>query len=86
VKNTKVPDLALKYIDVLLSPKVQAALMEPPFYFVSASKAVTFPERTRALLGANLDELVKKVVLLDWAEINKVRPQLIERFNREVRV
>jgi putative spermidine/putrescine transport system substrate-binding protein len=86
VKNSKVPDLALKYIDVLLSPKVQAALMEAPYFFVSSSKAVNFPEKTRALLGANVDELMKKVVLLDWAEINKTRPQLIDRYNREVKL
>jgi hypothetical protein len=61
-------------------------MMQAPFYFVSSSSAVSFTPAIAGLLGANPAGMMKKVVLLDWPEINKQRPQLIERFNREVKI
>ncbi|WP_196601391.1 hypothetical protein [Gloeocapsopsis dulcis] len=37
-------------------------------------------------LGNNSDEVLDKLVLLDWNAINKQRTAWIERFDREVQV
>ena len=85
VKNTKQFDAAVKYIDVALSPEVQQAMLDKPFFSLSTSSRVKFPPEVQ-VLGSSVPDLLKKGVLLNWAEINKSRPQLIDRFNREIKV
>ena len=85
IKNTKQFDAAVKYIDVALSPEVQQAMLDKPFFSLSTSSRVKFPPEVQ-VLGSSVPDLLKKGVLLNWAEINKSRPQLIDRFNREIKV
>ncbi len=85
VKNTKQFDAAVKYIDIALSPAVQQAMLDKPYFSLSTSSKVKFPPEV-AMLGSSVPDMLKKGVLLDWAEINKIRPQLIDRFNREIKV
>ena len=85
VKNTKQFDAAVKYIDIALSPEVQQAMLDKPFFSLSTSSKVKFPPEV-AMLGSSVPDMLKKGVLLNWAEINKSRPQLIDRFNREIKV
>lgn len=85
VKNTKQFDTAVKYIDVALSPEVQQAMISKPYFSISTSNRVKFPPEV-GMLGSSVSDMLKKGVLLNWAEINKIRPQLIDRFNREIKL
>jgi putative spermidine/putrescine transport system substrate-binding protein len=85
IKNTKQFDAAVKYIDVALSPEVQQAMIDKPYFSISTSTKVKFPPEVQ-MLGSSVPDMLKKGVLLDWAEINKIRPQLIDRFNREIKI
>jgi putative spermidine/putrescine transport system substrate-binding protein len=84
VKNTKQFDAAVKYIDVALSPEVQQGMIDKPYFSISTSTKVKFPPEVQ-MLGSSVPDMLKKGVLLNWAEINKIRPQLIDRFNREIK-
>jgi putative spermidine/putrescine transport system substrate-binding protein len=85
VRNTEKFDAAVKYIDIALSPEVQQGMINQPYFSISTSTKVKFPSEV-AMLGANVSDMLKRGVLLDWAEINKIRPQLIDRFNREIKI
>ena len=59
---------------------VQAALSRKPYYFIPVNVEVPFgPD----LPIRNIGE-INKFVIQDWAKINPLRAQWIERFNREV--
>jgi putative spermidine/putrescine transport system substrate-binding protein len=85
VKNTKQFDAAVRYIDVALSPEVQQGMIDKPYFSISTSPKVKFPPEVQ-MLGSSVPDMLKKGVLLNRAEINKIRPQLIDRFNREIKV
>jgi putative spermidine/putrescine transport system substrate-binding protein len=85
VRNTKQFDVAVRYIDVALSPEVQQGMISKPFFSISTSTRVKFPPEV-AMLGSSVPDMLKKGVLLNWAEINKARPKLIDRFNREIKL
>jgi putative spermidine/putrescine transport system substrate-binding protein len=85
VKNSKVKDLAAAYIDTCIDAQVQQKLLDRPFYLTPTNKNVKIAgEFTK--VASSVDDLLKKSTLLDWVEINKTRPQLIERFNKEVKI
>jgi putative spermidine/putrescine transport system substrate-binding protein len=79
-KNSQNVDSAYAYLDTVLSAEVQEALSKKPYYFLPVNADVPFgpdlPIRT-------ISE-INKFVIHDWAKINPLRPQWIERFNREV--
>jgi len=86
IKNTKQLDAAVRYVDIMLSPEVQQAFLEKPFFCLGTSSKAVFPKEVQPIFGANIGESLKRGVILDWVEINKVRPKLIARFNQEVKV
>lgn len=82
VKGTKNKDLALKYIDAVLSPAGQKGLME----YISAA-----PANQRAEIPAKVKDRMpygagsmKNLVIPDWQAINERKPKWIERWNKEV--
>jgi putative spermidine/putrescine transport system substrate-binding protein len=80
VKGSREIENAYKYIDVVVSSGVQTELAKPPFNFV--------PVNTDVPLGADLpmkslDEMAR-FVAHDWAKINPLRSDWIQRFNREM--
>jgi putative spermidine/putrescine transport system substrate-binding protein len=79
-KGSRNVDAAYKYIDAMISTPVQAALSQAPYFFVPVNKDVTpgadVPMRSISEIG--------NFVTHDWAKINPVRPQWIQRFNREM--
>ena len=83
VAGTKVPDLAVAYIDAALDAEVQAKLAEAPYYLIPTSSKVPFTG-SLANLAANMDELAKNNQY-DWEIVNAQRPEWINRFNREVK-
>jgi putative spermidine/putrescine transport system substrate-binding protein len=80
VKGTREMENAYRYIDVVVSSGVQEALSKPPFNFVPVNKAVP--------LGADLPmrslDQMASFVTHDWAKINPLRSDWIQRFNREM--
>lgn len=83
VAGTKVPDLAVAYIDAALDAEVQAKLAEAPYYLVPTNGKVPLAG-SLASLAKNMDELAKNNQY-DWEIVNAQRPDWINRFNREVK-
>lgn len=79
-KGTTEADSAYKYLDIILSAEVQQALSRKPYYFIPVNTDVPFGP---GLPIRNIGE-INKFVIQDWAKINPLRAQWIERFNREV--
>lgn len=73
-------DNAYRYIDTVLSGPVQEQLMKEPYFMAPVSSDVTLDP---ALPLHSLDEMAS-MVQHDWAKINPLRAEWIERFNREV--
>ena len=85
VKNTKVAELALQYIDTSIRQPVQQELLDPPYYFVPTNSNVEM-KGVIATIAPSVQDLLANGIILDWPTIIKTRPQLIERFNKEVRL
>ena len=79
------PDLAVKYIDMHLDPKIQSQLMKPPYDVIPTSSQVTLEGEIARTLAKSHDDLAK-VRGFDWDKLNPQRGALIERFNREIKV
>jgi putative spermidine/putrescine transport system substrate-binding protein len=87
VRNTTVdPELAATFIDTALSADVQSAMASEPYYFLPSNRNVVLSGVLAEKLGNNSEEVLDKLVLLDWNAINKQRTAWIERFDREVQV
>lgn len=80
VKGSQAIENAYKYIDVGISAGVQSALAKAPFHFVPVNKDVTLDAD---LPMTSLDGMAK-FVSHDWAQINPLRGDWIQRFNREM--
>lgn len=85
VKNSKVPELAVKYIDMAISQGIQQALLDPPFYFVPTNSKVKMSGEI-AKIASSVEDLLANGIILDWPTIIPRRPEYIERFNKEIRV
>jgi putative spermidine/putrescine transport system substrate-binding protein len=83
VKNSKVPDLATRYIDMAISRNIQQHLLNPPFYFVPTNGNVKMDGEI-AKIAPSVGELLSNGIILDWPTIIKRRPEYIERFNKEI--
>jgi putative spermidine/putrescine transport system substrate-binding protein len=82
VKGTKNKDLALKYIDAVLSPAGQKGLME----YISAAPAnqrVEIPAKVKDRMPYGSGSM-KNLAMPDWQAINERKPRWIERWNKEV--
>ena len=83
VEGTKVPDLAVSYIDAALDPEVQASLAQAPYYLVPTNAKVPFTGLLTSL-APDMATLAKENQY-DWEVVNAQRPEWINRFNREVK-
>jgi putative spermidine/putrescine transport system substrate-binding protein len=81
VKDAENVDNAYKYIDTVISAPVQSALMSK-YDFVPVNDQVELLDSLPMASLAELDNFVRH----DWTQINPLRAQWIERFNREVAV
>ncbi len=85
VKNTKAdPALSAQLIDIALSTEIQTAMASEPYYFLPSNRNVTLSGVLQEKMGNSSAEVLEKLVLLNWNEINKNRAAWIERFDREV--
>lgn len=74
-------DLAYLFVNELLSPEGQKAYAENNYYAPSNSKT-DVDETIRAYMPYGQDQ-VSKLLYMDSAALEDVKPQLIERWNRE---
>jgi putative spermidine/putrescine transport system substrate-binding protein len=82
VKGTKNRELALRYIDTVLSPAGQKGLIE----YISgapANQKVEIPAKVKERMPYG-GGTMKNLVIPDWAAINERKPKWIERWNKEV--
>jgi putative spermidine/putrescine transport system substrate-binding protein len=82
-KGSKNKELAWKFIDAYLSPEVQLAFATELFWSPT-NKTVKVPlDVAKKIIGGPAD--VDKLVLFDWAQVAKQRPQWTEKWNKEMR-
>jgi len=81
--NYKNKDLAYKWIDQMLSPKVQKYISEHTFVCPVNSKVTLdiSPELQEKMMG---ESTVSKLIALDYVKINKYKEEWTERFRREI--
>lgn len=85
VNNSKVPDLAVKYIDMAISQEIQQGLLNRPYYFVPTNSNVKMGGEVEKI-APSVSDLLSNGILLDWPTIIKRRPEYIERFNKQIRL
>ena len=82
-RGSKNKELAWKLIDAYLSPEVQLAFATELFFSPTNKTVKLPPEVAKKIINGPAD--VEKLVLFDWAQVAKQRPQWTERWNREMR-
>jgi putative spermidine/putrescine transport system substrate-binding protein len=82
-RGSKNKELAWKFIDAYLSPEVQLAFATELFWSPT-NKTVKVPaDVARKIVGGPAE--VDKLLLFDWAQVAKQRPQWTEKWNKEMR-
>jgi spermidine/putrescine-binding protein len=81
-KGTKKREAAEKYINFVLSEQAQA-LNAQHTYLVPVNREVKLSPEVAVKLPAG-EETLKRLVTTDWNYVTKVRPQWVERWNREI--
>ncbi len=82
ITGARDPELAYRWMDGIISTEYQEMAADAPYYFGTTVKGVAVPEAARPYTPSTPDE-VAALQTVDWSEIVKVRPQLVERFDRE---
>lgn len=85
VANAAEPDLAVQFIDTALDPAVQAAMAKPPYDIIPSNGAVPLPASVTASVAKTYADLAR-IRSFDWDKINPQRGELIDRFNREIKL
>jgi putative spermidine/putrescine transport system substrate-binding protein len=78
-------DLALAYLNQGLSPESQTLLATPPFFFGPTVQGIKVEPQLRGVVPAVPEDLAR-LIQIDWTKINPVRPEWINRWNREIKV
>jgi putative spermidine/putrescine transport system substrate-binding protein len=81
-KGTKHIDAAQKFVDFALSQEAQRANAKYTFLSPTNSKVVLDPDTAKKI--PNGDHTIKTLTRPDWKRANELRPQWIDRWNREV--
>lgn len=82
LKGSKNKELAYHWIDYILRPDVQEKWVRE--FFISPLNAkAKIPDDLKALIPINGDRL-KEITVFDWADANKNRDTVIERWNKEM--
>jgi putative spermidine/putrescine transport system substrate-binding protein len=82
-RGSKNKELAWKLVDMYLSPEVQLAFANELF-FSPTNRTVKVPQDVaKKIISGPAD--VEKLVVFDWTQIAKQRPQWTERWNKELR-
>ena len=78
-------DLALAYMNQGLSPESQTTLAASPFFFGPTVQGIKVEPPLRGVVPAAPEDLAR-LIKVDWTKINPVRPEWINRWNREIKV
>ena len=78
-KASKQQDLAMKFVNHVLSPKVQEVFAERTFYAPVVNNAKVSPEVEDLLVG---EEVIAKMYIPDFVAINEVMAEWAERWDR----
>jgi putative spermidine/putrescine transport system substrate-binding protein len=81
-KGTKHLDAAQKYVDFALSREAQAA--NAKYTFLSPTNSKTVLDADTAKKIPNGPQMIKTLTRPDWKKANELRPQWIDRWNREI--
>ncbi|HEY7041026.1 MAG TPA: extracellular solute-binding protein [Methylomirabilota bacterium] len=81
-RGSKNKELAWKFIDAYLSPEVQTAFATELFWSPT-NRTVKLPATVASKVIGPAD--IDKLVLFDWAQVARQRPQWTEKWNREMR-
>jgi len=82
-KGSKNKELAWKFIDAYLSPEVQLAFATELFWSPTNRTVKVPADVAKKMIGGPAD--VDRLVLFDWAQVAKNRPQWTEKWNKEMR-
>jgi len=82
-RGSKHRDLAWKLIDMYLSPEVQTAFATELFFSPTNKTVKLPPDVAKKLIQGPTD--VERLVLFDWNQVARQRPQWTERWNKELR-
>ena len=85
ITGTRHPDLVHEWMDGIISQEYQAFAADAPYYFGVTVKGVDVPEAAKPYTPSTPEEVLA-LQTVDWPNIVKVRPQLVERFDREFSV
>ena len=82
-RGSKHKELAWKFIDAYISPEVQLAFATELFWSPT-NKTVKVPaDVAKKIINGPAD--VDKLILFDWGQVAKQRPQWTEKWNKEMR-
>lgn len=81
ITGTRNPELVNRWMNGVISKDYQAMAAAAPYYFGVTVAGVEIPEEAKPYTPASPEE-VAKLQTVDWQEIVKIRPQLVERFDR----
>ena len=82
-RGSKNKELAWKLIDAYISPEVQLAFATELFWSPTNKTVKVPPDVAKKIIHGPAD--VEKLVLFDWAQVAKQRPQWTEKWNKEMR-
>ena len=85
VQNAAEPGLAVQYIDTAIDPAIETAMAKPPYDVIPSSAKVALPASVVASIAKTPADLAN-IRTFDWAKINPQRGELIDRFNREIKL
>jgi putative spermidine/putrescine transport system substrate-binding protein len=82
VKNAPLQDVGRDFINRFVSAKVQLGMAKVALTG-PVNKTVQVPTELRGLVPAGLED-ASKMIRLDWNHLNKVRPKLVDWWNKEM--
>lgn len=85
ITGTRVPEMAHRFMDGVISNEYQEMAADSPYFFGVTVQGVSVPEAARPFTPSTPEE-VANLQTVDWEAIVAVRPQLVERFDREFAV
>jgi putative spermidine/putrescine transport system substrate-binding protein len=78
-------DLAVQYVNQGLSGDAQTLLASPGFFLGPTIQGITVAPEYRGIIPASPADMAR-LIHVDWSKINPVRPEWINRWNREIKV
>ncbi len=85
ITGTRVPEMAHRFMDGVISTEYQEMAADSPYFFGVTVQGVSVPAAAQPYTPSTPEE-VANLQTVNWDAIVAVRPQLVERFDREFAV